>query len=97
VPAPSPTSAATSVPSAGASRGGVSCCSNAHRPERVGFNRSRRGALGLPREPFGLGAAIDLRGDGRILFTYATRDGRGALYETGGQWVDVPALRLATG
>jgi hypothetical protein len=50
----------------------------------------------LPREPFGLGAAIDLRGDGRLLFTYATRDGRGALYETGGQWIDVPALRLAT-
>jgi hypothetical protein len=50
----------------------------------------------LPRAPFGLSQAIDLRGDGRVLFTYATRDGRGALYELGDKLVDVAALRLAT-
>jgi hypothetical protein len=50
----------------------------------------------LPRLPFRLLSAMNLRGDGRVLFTYATRDGRGALYEQGDRLVDVPSLRLAT-
>ena len=50
----------------------------------------------LPRVPFSLDLAIDLRGDGRVLFIYETRDSRGALYELGDQLVDVAALRLAT-
>lgn len=51
---------------------------------------------GLPRVPFGLNSAIDLRGDGHVLFPYAADSGRGALYETGGKLVDVPSLHLAT-
>jgi hypothetical protein len=51
---------------------------------------------GLPRAPFGLSFAMDLRGDGHILFAYATRDSRGALYEVGDKLVDVRSLRLAT-
>jgi hypothetical protein len=50
----------------------------------------------LPRAPFGLTFAMDLRGDGRVLFGYETDDGRGALYEAGDRLVDVPSLRLAT-
>lgn len=50
----------------------------------------------LPRARFGLSFAMDLRGDGRVLFTYTTRDSRGALYEVGDKLVDVPSLRLAT-
>jgi len=50
----------------------------------------------LPRSPFGLSFAMDLRGDGRVLFAYTTRDSRGALYEVGDKLVDVPSLRLAT-
>jgi hypothetical protein len=50
----------------------------------------------LPRAPFGLSFAMDLRGDGHVLLAYATREGRGALYEIGDELVDVPSLRLAT-
>lgn len=50
----------------------------------------------LPRLPVGLTFAMNLRGDGRVLFAYTTRDGRGALYELGDRLVDVPSLRLAT-
>jgi len=50
----------------------------------------------LPRSPLGLSFAMDLRGDGRVLFAYTARDSRGALYEIGDKLVDVPSLRLAT-
>lgn len=50
----------------------------------------------LPRAPFGLSFAMDLRGDGHVLFVYTTRDSRGALYEVGDKLVDVSSLRLAT-
>jgi hypothetical protein len=50
----------------------------------------------LPALPPGLALAMDLRNDGRVLFAYETRDGRGALYEQGDKLVDVPSLRLPT-
>jgi hypothetical protein len=50
----------------------------------------------LPRAPLGLNLAIDLRGDGRLVFAYTTHESRGALREIGNQLVDVPSLRLAT-
>jgi hypothetical protein len=50
----------------------------------------------LPHVSFGLDSAFDLRGDGRVLFTYMADDERGALYETGAKLVDVPSLHLAT-
>lgn len=50
----------------------------------------------LPRLQVGLSFAMDLRGDGHVLFTYATGESRGALYEVGGKLIDVPSLRLAT-
>jgi hypothetical protein len=50
----------------------------------------------LPRSPVGLQFAMDLRGDGRVLFGYATRDSRGALYEVGHKLVDLASLRLHT-
>lgn len=50
----------------------------------------------LPRAPFGLRFAMDLRGDGRVLLGYATAGARGALYEEGDRLVDVAALRLPT-
>ena len=50
----------------------------------------------LPRLPVGLQFAMDLRGDGRVLFGYATRDGRGALYEVGHKLIDIALLRLPT-
>src|SRR4029077_12306727 len=34
----------------------------------------------VSRSPFGLSFAMDLRGDGHVLFVYTTRDSRGALY-----------------
>jgi hypothetical protein len=52
--------------------------------------------VALPRSPLGLSFAMDLRGDGRMLFAYTTRDSRGALYEMDDKLVDVPSLRLAT-
>jgi hypothetical protein len=52
--------------------------------------------VALPRSPLGLNFAMDLRGDGRVLFAYTTRDSRGALYEVDDKLVDVPSLRLAT-
>jgi hypothetical protein len=50
----------------------------------------------LPSLQLGLSFAMDLRGDGHVLFAYATRDGRGALYELDDKLVNVPTLRLAT-
>jgi hypothetical protein len=50
----------------------------------------------LPHGSFGLTAAIDLRGDDHVLFSYAAVNARGALYETGDKLVEVPSLRLAT-
>jgi hypothetical protein len=50
----------------------------------------------LPRRPFGLRLAIDLRGDGRVLFLYNTDESRGAFYEVDDTLVDVAPLRLGT-
>ena len=50
----------------------------------------------LPRASFGFSFAMDLRGDGHMLFAYTTRDSRGALYEVDDKLLDIPSLRLAT-